>query len=152
MMKSCPSVWIPCTKINAVLVSIINNEFKDSSVAFQIEVIQPYRFSRIQVKTRLFFNPIYHVSVDHQHKLCYCWTSTLGDAKLPKVLGTQKCFTLFTMWVLIINTNFAAAEPWHFQMQNCPQKEFLLGEILHYKVLGFSSSKVCVDDQHSYGK
>ena len=28
---------------------------------------------------------------------------------------------------------------------------FLLGEILHLKVLGFSISKVCVDDQHSHG-
>ena len=26
---------------------------------------------------KLFFNPIYHVSVDHQNKLCYCWTQTL---------------------------------------------------------------------------
>ena len=27
------------------------------------------------------------------------------------------------MWVLIINTNFATAEPWHFEMQKIPPKE-----------------------------
>ena len=33
----------------------------------------------------VWFNPIYHVSVDHQHKFCYCWTQTLWNAKiLPK--------------------------------------------------------------------
>ena len=35
-------------------------------------------------------------------------------------------FTLFTMWVLIINSNFATAGPWHFEMQKNPPKENLL--------------------------
>ena len=29
--------------------------------------------------------------------------------------------TLSTMWVLIINTNFATTEPWHFEMHKFPQ-------------------------------
>ena len=32
--------------------------------------------------------------------------------------------TLFTMWVLVINTNFATAEPRHFEMQKFPQWKF----------------------------
>ena len=31
--------------------------------------------------------------------------------------------TLFTMWVLIINTNFATAEPWHFEMRKFYNKK-----------------------------
>ena len=32
--------------------------------------------------TEIFFNPIYHVWVDHQLKFCYCWTQTLWNAKI----------------------------------------------------------------------
>ena len=39
-----------------------------------------------------------------------------------------KPLNLFTMWVLIINTNFANAEPRHFEMQKYPKKEFIYFE------------------------
>ena len=38
----------------------------------------------------------------------------------------QFSLTLFTMWVLIMNTKFAIAEPRHFEMQKYPQKENIL--------------------------
>ena len=51
-------------------VEIATTAKKSSTVAFHYDCI---------------FNPIYHVSVDHQLKLCYYWTQTLWDAKIPPI-------------------------------------------------------------------
>ena len=39
----------------------------------------------ISYHTETYINPIYHVSVDHKHKLCYCWTQTLWNAKISPI-------------------------------------------------------------------
>ena len=57
-------------------------------------------FSPVLIQEKIFmemiFNPINHASVDHQNKLCYCWTQTLWNAKIPpkrKYFEKKDCFT-----------------------------------------------------------
>ena len=56
----------------------------------------PLLLLSLQLYILISFNPIYDVSVDHHHKLRYCWTQTLWIAKiLPKRKYFEKkdCFT-----------------------------------------------------------
>ena len=64
----------------------MNDEVKNTSSMMMMQrTMAKLEWDSRESHAYLLFNPIYHVIVDHQHKLCYCWTQILWNIKIPTI-------------------------------------------------------------------